>query len=240
MKKILIYSDNGVGVRSLCFLIKSLRDKEIIDHCSVKTIRREDILSTSWEDEASLLIFPGGRDSCYHYDLQGEGNFRIRNYVERGGSYLGICAGAYYGCSSIEFEKGHPLEVIAKRELGFFPGKAIGPAYGPNKFRYGSDVGSQIAQILWKNNADSMSTNVYYNGGCTFVNANKRNNTTILARYEELSGMPPAIIHCSVKHGNAILCGVHPEYLVKPSIVNIARKQLFSYIIGLLIYTHRE
>ena len=52
----------------------------------------------------------------------------IKDYVTGGGSYLGICAGAYYGASYIEFNKGGELEVIGARELEFFDGKAIGPA----------------------------------------------------------------------------------------------------------------
>lgn len=50
-------------------------------------------------------------------------------YVEGGGSYLGLCAGAYYGCSSVEFEPGSSMEVSGDRELAFFPGAAIGAAY---------------------------------------------------------------------------------------------------------------
>jgi glutamine amidotransferase-like uncharacterized protein len=46
-----------------------------------------------------------------------------------GGSYLGLCAGAYYGSSRVVFEPGTPLEVIGDRELAFFPGIARGAAY---------------------------------------------------------------------------------------------------------------
>lgn len=30
------------------------------------------------------------------------------DYVHAGGSYLGLCAGAYYACDRIEFELGTP------------------------------------------------------------------------------------------------------------------------------------
>jgi hypothetical protein len=50
-------------------------------------------------------------------------------YVSAGGAYLGLCAGAYYACSRVEFEPGGPLQVRGDRELGFFPGVAAGAAY---------------------------------------------------------------------------------------------------------------
>ena len=43
-------------------------------------------------------------------------------YVNGGGSYLGLCAGAYYACARVEFEMGSELEVVGERELAFFPG----------------------------------------------------------------------------------------------------------------------
>lgn len=59
----------------------------------------------------------------YCRSLNGEGNRRIDQYVRRGGSYLGLCAGGYYGSSKCEFEVGNKvLEVVGARELGMhFP-----------------------------------------------------------------------------------------------------------------------
>ena len=46
---------------------------------------------------------------------------RLPGYVEGGGAYLGLCAGAYYACRRIEFEVGtrhaitaahHPLVTV--------------------------------------------------------------------------------------------------------------------------------
>ncbi len=31
---------------------------------------------------------------------------KTTGFVEQGGSYLGLCAGAYYACTAIEFEAG--------------------------------------------------------------------------------------------------------------------------------------
>lgn len=153
----------------------------------------------------STLIMPGGRDRPYHAELKGRGNSLIREFVEAGGTYLGICAGAYYGSDWVEFEKGYPLEVFEKRELGFFKGSAIGPAYGKGIFEYGSEKGALSARLI----AREKTFHSYYNGGPYF--SGDFTNVKILARYMDLPDQPPAIIECTVGKGKAILSGVHIE-----------------------------
>lgn len=70
-----------------------------------------------------MLAIGGGYDTGYIQALQSDGIRNIKNYVEGGGSYLGICAGAYLACRRIEFDKGGKFEVCGSRDLGFFPGK---------------------------------------------------------------------------------------------------------------------
>ena len=126
---------------------------------------------------------------------------------------MGLCAGGYYGCASIEFEKGYPLEVLEDRELGFFPGMARGSAYGPNLFSYKSDLGSCVAELEWLGEEMELDfSSIYFNGGCEFVDAHNYSNTNILARYHDIPRKPAAIVQCEVGKGRAILSGVHPEY----------------------------
>jgi glutamine amidotransferase-like uncharacterized protein len=58
------------------------------------------------------------------------------DFVEGGGSYLGLCAGAYYGCSRVEFETGGAMEVVGARELAFFPGVARGAVVPGESFEF--------------------------------------------------------------------------------------------------------
>jgi hypothetical protein len=53
----------------------------------------------------------------------------VTGFVNSGGSYLGLCAGAYYACSRVQFEEGSRLQVVGDRELAVFPGIACGAAY---------------------------------------------------------------------------------------------------------------
>ncbi len=154
----------------------------------------------------STLIMPGGHgDRFYHASLKGAGNTQICSFVRNGGTYLGICAGAYYGCSRVEFDEGYPLEVCEDRELKFFQGTAIGPAFGKGTFEYNSEKGARIVKL----SAEGGVFHAYYNGGCSFIG--DFSNVRILSRYLDLPHHPPAIIECPFGKGRAILSGVHLE-----------------------------
>lgn len=174
---------------------------------SYQRIRVKEILEGRL-DELSLFVMPGGRDRLYHKALMGKPNALLRQFVEEGGTYLGICAGGYYGCKSVEFDRGFPLEVCEERELNFFPGKGIGPAFGKGTFAYDSEKGARITPIETANGI----LYTYYNGGCFFEG--DFSHVQILARYLDLPGKPPAIIECPIKKGKAILSGVHFETLL--------------------------
>lgn len=208
MKDVLIYCDEGVGPHSFKQTMKGL--KEVLSPASYRLVPVNHAYFTSeeWEKNTALIVFPGGRDLPYHHHLRGHANQRIARYVSNGGTYLGICAGAYYGSAMVEFEKGSPLEIIEARELAFFPGTACGPAYGNNLFCYESESGAKIAPVKWIENGEI--TPLYYNGGCHFVKAHEHKNVSLLATYEDMD--LSAVILCQVGSGRALLSGVHPEY----------------------------
>lgn len=63
-------------------------------------IKKEDILSGKLRtNRYSTLIMPGGASWEYLEDLGDAGAQEILNFVARGNSYLGICAGAFYATS---------------------------------------------------------------------------------------------------------------------------------------------
>lgn len=200
--KILIYNDKGVSSTSAAHIKKELMRYPTL---SVSYINAEEICDGKWE-QAQALFVPGGADIPYHEALRGVGNKNIQTFVQEGGTYYGICAGAYYGCASIEFEKGFKNEVIGERELQFFQGVAVGTLFSPGSYSYHSDRGARDAQIAY----GGQEHTVHYHGGCTF--SGEDSSSEVLARYSELPGSPPAIIKCQVGKGAAILSGVHYEY----------------------------
>lgn len=179
------------------------------------------ILKEPWGPTCALLVVPGGADLGYCRVLNGEGNRRISDFVRRGGAYLGLCAGSYYGSSKCEFEVGNkPMEVIGSRELSFFPGTCRGGAF--KGFEYHSEKGARAAVLRVTKGAfeeDGPATFAsYYNGGGVFVDAEKvtGRKVEVLASYDEELDVDggeskAAVILCHVGDGKALLSGPHPE-----------------------------
>ncbi len=208
MTEILIYVDQGVDGGALKQLIRSLKQEVDLSQHTIRRIDAKTLISEEWEKEALVLIVPGGRDVFYHSALDGAGTDKIRAFVESGGGYLGICAGAYFACDRIEFEKGEAIEVCGPRSLKFFSGAAKGPAYGNNRYSYESAKGAEAAHISWAEE----TCHIYFNGGCFFDAQETIPHTHILSRYLDLENAPPAILQIPVGKGIAILSGVHFEY----------------------------
>lgn len=80
-------------------------------------------------DTADLLVLPGGGHMRVLQDVGEIGFSRIRDFVRKGGVYYGICAAGYFGAQQMEFQKGHPDQVVRPGYLGVFPGVAVGPTH---------------------------------------------------------------------------------------------------------------
>lgn len=199
MVLIALYFDKGVDGKAGREAQRALRTYGKVKLVKAEQVCREELEGTK------LLVMPGGRDIFYHEALSGRRACAIRSWVEDGGSYLGICAGAYFGCARIDFERGCELEVISDRELGFFSGVGRGSALGLGLFEYRGYGGSEIAWIEYK--GEQIPT--YYNGGCAFAGS-FGSDCEVIARYEKTG--EPAAITCAIGKGKASLIGVHPEF----------------------------
>lgn len=206
-KRIFIYSGEGAGERSIFHAARTLSSLFSKTHF-INTLSTTETISSNWESDAALFVMPGGRDLPYCERLNGVGNRKIRSFVENGGAYLGLCAGGYYGCARIEFDRGQPLEVSGPRELSFFPGVAIGPAFGPSTFEYNSERWAKAVRVRWGNEI----CHSYYNGGCYFIQEKNDPLVEVLARYDEIKGTPAAIVQIRCGKGTALLTGIHPEF----------------------------
>jgi biotin--protein ligase len=210
---IYVYTGPGASKSSLKHTLHTLQ--QLIDPSfhTIKTINPEEIKNTRWNSEAILFIMPGGADTHYMKHLSSNGNNKIRQFVENGGNYLGICAGSYYAGEELEFAKNTEMEVSGPRELGFFPGIVRGPVLA--KYDYNSCSGCRVANLIWEQESSFPKGTVFYsfyNGGGFFVDAEKKPNTQVLANYVTSLGALPAIIEVNVGKGKAILSGPHWEY----------------------------
>lgn len=210
--RVFVYRGEGVNPFSYRETLGSLIDV-LGKYYAVDVIDSSRLRSGDWTTEAALLAVPGGRDVPYDAALRGEGNAQIRRFVEQGGSFLGLCAGAYYGAREVSFAKGGPLEVTAVRELGFYPGIASGPLYDPHAFSYDSEAGSRAATVSF----GERQIFAYYNGGCSFVDPERYEETVrVVGRYTDATEAPlAAAVACQVGRGLAMLSGVHLEYRLR-------------------------
>ena len=169
------------------------------------------LLQGGWRQECAVLVMPGGADLPYCRHLDGPGTAAIRDFVESGGSYLGLCAGAYFACRRVVFEPGSRLEVVGDRELAFFPGVARGSVY-PG-FEYESERGAVAAALRFRSAGGQEWARCmdYVNGGPAFeVAAGEGAGVTVLATYSQRAHAVAAVC-CAVGRGRAVLCGSHPE-----------------------------
>ena len=199
-QNIYLYQDEGASDFSL-FSAQSYFKNDNISFVSASQIIEEEI-----PDSIDLFIMPGGADRPYARKLNGTGNQVIRHYVENGGTYLGICAGAYYGCQNIEFQKNTPEAICEERELGFFKGTATG-CLKDIALPYDETLKSAAVTSITQENKTYATL---YWGGCYF-SAQQSEDFDVIAYYDSVTGQPPAIISCPVGKGKAVLSGVHFE-----------------------------
>jgi biotin--protein ligase len=215
----------GTTVDSVRHCVYTLR-RLLASHYAVTPVTGDMLLNEPWTATCALLVIPGGADLGYGRTLNGAGNRRIIQFVRRGGRYLGLCAGGYYGCKKCEFEVGDKtMEVIGERELAFYPGTCRGGAF-PG-FVYHSENGARAAGLDVSKEALGVDTapthfRSYYNGGGVFVDAPKFKDqgVEVLANYSEKLNVDPgegaaAVVYCKVGDGAAILTGPHPEYATR-------------------------
>lgn len=234
---VLIYSGPGTAASSLAQTTRTLR-AVLMPYYTVQLVTPQELLSDPWTTKCALLVMPGGRDTPYHSALSGRGNELIRDFVETGGAYLGICAGGYYGAREIRFMLEDPqMRVQTKRELAFWDGPCEGTVF-PG-FEYGGEGGARGCKLVLENGGSELEeaircspskvqpkplaiegsavSHIYYNGGGCFVppknpSAAFKRDTRVLARYADRPDQPAAAVWIKVNKGRAVLIGSHPEY----------------------------
>ncbi|KAI1619042.1 biotin-protein ligase [Exophiala viscosa] len=219
---VLVYSGTGSTIESVRHCLYTLR-RLLAPNYAVIPVTGDMLIKEPWTASCAALVVPGGADLGYCTTLNGEGNRRIRQFVERGGIYIGFCAGGYYGSRRCEFEVGNKLlEVVGDRELAFYPGIARGGAY-PG-FVYHSEKGAKAADLkvdktLLTAGAVLNIFKSYYNGGGVFVDAPsfREQGVEVLASYTEPLAVDSgegsaAVVYCKVGQGAALLTGPHPEF----------------------------
>ena len=201
-KKIGVYVDSG---SSFATVIRAIT-QEVNSFCLVQAVVAGHLDRDDFFDDLNVFVMPGGADLPYCKSLNGGRNARLKRWVERGGVYLGLCAGAYYGCSEIVFN-GYDQEIVGQRELGFLRGIAVGSIEGIAPLYDGTLKSAAVVSLIVD---EGERIGSFYHGG-PFFKIEEGVETKVLARYEGVEARPVAIVESSVGNGKALLCGVHPE-----------------------------
>lgn len=200
MKKIYIYQDEGASRYGVASLMK-LAPKWL--KMPAKIINANQLINENWTKNAGIFILPGGADLGYCKKLNGQGVKIIRDYLTNGGRFLGICAGAYFACSYVDFV-GNDYEVKGERELALFKGKAKGSVAKLTKQLFSQTIDSKaIVELDYQNK----TIFTYYHGGPEFIGND--NNCEIIAKYQKTQ--TPAVIKGKLGKGKFLLSAVHFE-----------------------------
>jgi glutamine amidotransferase-like uncharacterized protein len=167
-----------------------------------------DILNGVLTRDIRAFVMPGGASRYVADKLDGEGNALIRRYVEQGGVYIGICAGAYYACRRTEWLQDQDNAICVDNELNFFSGIAQGPIAAFTRHDLERDYSAACTTLKTSN---GLSFKTLYRGGPLFKPDALADFTT-LASYMDLPGLPPAVITGMIGNGRYILSSPHIEY----------------------------
>lgn len=202
-----IYIYNGIGVsKDSLWHTQQMFKSMLPPKYSVHTLNADQLKQGGWCEDAALFVLPGGADLPYVRRLTPKANPIIRNYIAKGGSFLGICAGSYYASSYVEFVMGSGDVIEGERELALFPDKAVGPCLLP--YDHQTYSGACAANIQYQGQVIKL----FFNGGGYFENATQYPEIQVLGHYCDEPNQPAAILQRHIGQGRVILSGVHFEY----------------------------
>ncbi|KPK62974.1 hypothetical protein AMJ83_08810 [candidate division WOR_3 bacterium SM23_42] len=115
---IALYSDRGTG--EVC-VIATVRMFEWIGY-KVALIDADFINNRDLND-FRIVCFPGGNMYQYAQDITSSGMEKVREFINNGGGYIGICGGAYFTGRRVKWQ-GRQLPMSP---LAIFPGTTQGP-----------------------------------------------------------------------------------------------------------------
>ncbi|KAG4306509.1 hypothetical protein PORY_000497 [Pneumocystis oryctolagi] len=197
----------------------------------IQKVNQEILEKDGWEKNAALLVMPGGETALYETKLSKKVNWKILEYIRKGGRYIGIAAGACYASALIESRcNNNHTKQTESGGLVIFPGTVQDSVFSKITSHNDSDPHITLIQIEDVFNENLNCLYFYHRGGTLFVNADHFLNTRILASYKEIdvdceSESKAAVIHCKVGEGQAVLFGVHPEYSILNEDIEKANKE---------------
>ncbi len=183
-------------------------------------------------DGYGAVIFGGGfAYPGYTLGISPTGKQLLRDFVDAGGGYVGICAGAYFACAALVYE-GEYIDDESGYDLDLFDGVCFGPVADIASYPYWD-----IAEVAFPGHTsyEAFSTtpftaDVWYGGGPYFQYL--PSGAEIIATYDnpgiEHHGTGAVLVQ-EYGAGHAVLWGPHPELPDWP--VDYSNRTLFAEVV---------
>jgi glutamine amidotransferase-like uncharacterized protein len=142
-------------------------------------------------DKAVIWLQPGGNAIEASHDFGIHRIQMLRNFVARGGRYVGFCAGAFFSDTWVD-------------DFNTVPGLGITPVVTAD-FAKESEV---ILEVNW----EGRLRQIYFNTGGTFKLETRTPDVKVFAYYQT-EGLPalPAAWENTFGEGRVVVTGTHPE-----------------------------
>ena len=191
-----VYHDDGVWLDGLT------ATEQMLDWMGItwKEVTADDLNSVGLEGFSALWI-GGGWSPDYERKIRESGRRAILEMIERGGAYIGVCAGAYYAAETVVWKgESYPYS------LKLFHGAAVGPEIYSWPY-YGMAELAMNTEHPINTDGNKEESILLYGGGHFAPAAGQEMD--IVATYERTGN--PAGITFSYGKGRVVLFGVHPE-----------------------------
>jgi len=175
-----------------------------LDHIEVDAdrISAAEINDGEWVDDYDAIWFPGGYAWYYTRHIRNNGQEAIRQFVNDGGVYVGVCAGAFFAADIIVWEGdtiNYPLDLFDGTAIGPLEDIAEWPNHTMTELNLNEDHSSEP-------DIENAGYQLYYGGPYL-----ERGDTAIesLAKYSE-TGLCCALTS-NYGDGKLLLIATHPE-----------------------------
>ncbi len=197
-----LYTDHGAHPNAVRTAAAACFDAGL----SLRPLTAAQLNDGSFADQVRCLLMPGGWAEPYTHDIGPEGVAHVRRFVERGGGYVGICAGAFYACATIRWEGDdfdYPLDLVQAKAVGSLHAIAPWPKHALAELAL--ERRHPLAKGL------EARRQAFYLGGCALELASPpKDGARVVARYAK--GGQPAVVTFKRRMGRIFLSGVHLEY----------------------------
>jgi biotin--protein ligase len=202
-REVLVFNGPGICPLSRDDLVDSLRIA-LASHYWVGTIDHEGLRAEDWTDSCALLVFPHctRRQPYDALDVDLPTIRRIRQFVVGGGSFLGICGGAYFASKAAEWDGSR----WGSANLAFWPWLSEGPQLRGGAQTHEFTLSFLIAEYA-NNGQNANSTphcDLHYDGGGAFIPPRDCESTHFALMGSYSTGMCAGVT-CTVGDGRAVL-----------------------------------